>query len=103
MNVLWILNSPIGEISNVLGLSRSQSGTWIDAAMESLLEQDSNISLTVLTTASISKELRKTAGNITYICIPAGKMLRGKRATKKQLALWKKTVQDLQPGLIHIW
>lgn len=103
MNILWILNSPIGEISRVLGLSRSQSGTWIDAAMESLMEQGSDISLTVLTTALISQELRKTTDNITYICIPAGRMLRGKRATKKQLALWEKTVKELHPDLIHIW
>ncbi len=103
MKVLWILNSPIGEISKVLGLRHSQSGTWIDAAMESLLEQADNISLTVATTAKIPKNLTKTENRVNYVCLSGGRMLRGRRATKKQLSLWKKIVLEIQPDLIHIW
>ena len=88
MKVVWILNSPIGEISNVLGLSRSQSGSWIDAAMDSLMEQTEKVELSVLTTAPISQRAVKNENGITYLCIPAGKMLRGKRIRKKHLALW---------------
>lgn len=103
MKVLWILNSPIGEISNVLELNRAQSGTWIDAAMESLVSRYESLELTILTTASIPQELRKTVGNVTYICIPAGKMLRGKRTSKKNLFLWQQAVGSIKPDLIHIW
>ncbi len=103
MKVLWILNSPIGEISKVLGLSRSQSGTWIDAAMESLLEQHEQVELTVATTAAIQNKLEKTEAGVCYICVPAGRMRRGKRASKKQLSLWAKTIREIQPDLIHIW
>lgn len=103
MKILWILNSPIGEISNVLELSRSQSGTWIDAAMASLLKQNSEIELTVATTAAISCQMKKDSNGVQYICIPSGKMLRGKRASGKQLSMWSEAVTQIAPDLIHIW
>lgn len=103
MKILWILNSPIGETARVLGLSRSQSGTWIDAAMESLLEQNRDMELTIVTTTNISEMHQKKWENVTYICIPAGRMPRGKRISKKHLSLWEKNISSVQPDLIHIW
>ena len=103
MKVIWILNSPIGEISNVLNLSHSQSGTWIDAAMESLLEQKNKVELTVLTTASIPNVMEKVQNGVTYLCIPAGKMLQGTRIPKTRMLLWEQTISKIQPDVIHIW
>ncbi len=103
MNVLWILNSPIGEISNVLNLSRAQSGTWIDEAMVSLLEADRNMELTVLTTSKIKETRRKKEGRVEYVCLNLGRCPRGKSTSSKKLKAWLSEIERIHPDLIHIW
>ncbi len=103
MKVIWILNSPIGRISEVLQLSRAQSGTWIDEAMHSLLHADDAAKLTVLTTAPIKETRRKTEGRVEYVCLNAGRCPRGKSTKGSKLNIWISEIERINPDLIHIW
>ncbi len=103
MKVIWILNSPIGRISEVLQLSRAQSGTWIDAAMESLLEADQSVELAILTTAKIKETRRKNENGVEYVCLNLGRCPRGKSTPKSKLRLWTSEIERINPNLIHIW
>ncbi len=103
MNILWILNSPIGSISEALQLSRAQSGTWIDGAMESLLEADGDVKLTILTTTKIKETRRKTEGRVEYVCLNLGRCSRGKSTSKEKLDVWVSEIKKINPDLIHIW
>lgn len=103
MKVIWILNSPIGNISDVLQLSHAQSGTWIDEAMHALLEADSDVELSILTTTKIKEIRRKKEGRVEYICLNCGRCPRGKSTPKSKLKLWLSEIERIRPDLIHIW
>lgn len=103
MKILWIMYAPLGQLSELLGFGSAQSGTWIDGAMNSLLEADSNVELTVLTTAKIKEIRRKTEGRVEYVCLNLGRCLRGKSTSQSKLKLWLSEVERIQPDLIHIW
>ena len=103
MKILWILNSPIGEISKALNLSHSQSGTWIDAAMESLLTESKDIELEILTSSAIDAIRRKVVGRVEYVCLNAGRCMIGKSTSKFNLKIWVSEIRRLKPDLIHIW
>ena len=103
MRVIWILNSPIGRISDVLQLSHAQSGTWIDEAMNALLNSDEDVKLSVLTTASIKEIRRKTEGRVEYVCLNVGRCPRGTSTPKSKLNTWVSEIRRINPDLIHIW
>ncbi len=103
MKVIWILNSPIGEISNVLKLSHAQSGTWINGAMNALLEVEPEIQLEILTSAKIPEIRREIVGQVEYCCLNAGGCTRGKSMSKKAIRIWVKEIRRAKPDIIHIW
>ncbi len=103
MKVMWILNSPIGRISDVLKLSRAQSGTWIDEAMRSLQEADETAELAILTTTTIKEIRRQTEGRVEYVCLNVGRCPRGKSTSKSKLKTWVSEIRRINPDLIHIW
>ena len=103
MKVLWILNSPIGEISNALDLSHSQSGTWIDAAMESLMMANEEIRLEILTSSGIGEIRRKVVGRVEYVCLNSGRCMIGKSVSAKNLKIWLDEIARCCPDVIHIW
>ncbi len=103
MKVLWIMYAPLGRLSDVLHVSRAQSGTWIDGAMDSLLEADSTVQLTILTTSKIKNTLRKQEGRVEYICLNLGRCPRGKSTSAQKLKIWLSEIERIRPDIIHIW
>lgn len=103
MKVLWILYAPLGELTRVLHFRHAQSGTWIDGAMHSLLEADSDLQLKVLTTAPMKEIRSKTVERVEFCCIPGGMCPRGKRLSQSALSLWVEQIKAFSPDLIHIW
>lgn len=103
MKILWILHAPLGEISNILNLSQAQSGTWINGAMNALLEVDQDIQLKILTSANIPETRRKTVGQVEYCCLHAGTCTRGKSMLKKAVRIFVDEIRRIKPDLIHVW
>ena len=103
MKVLWIMYAPLGQLSKTLGFGCAQSGTWIDGAMASLLEADSELQLTILTTAKTKEPRRKTEGRVEYICLNLGRCPRGKSTPKSKLDVWLAEIERIKPDIIHFW
>lgn len=103
MKVLWIMYAPLGQLSKILGFGCAQSGTWTDSAMDSLLEADSNVELTVLTTAKIKEIRRKNENGVEYVCLNLGRCLRGKSISKAKLNIWLAEIKRINPDVIHLW
>lgn len=103
MKVLWIMYAPLGQLSKALGFGCAQSGTWIDGAMDSLLEADSNVELAVLTTAKIKETRRKNENGVEYVCLNLGRCPRGKSTSKAKLNVWLAEIKRINPDVIHIW
>ena len=103
MKILWITYAPLGRLAELLGFGLTQSGTWIDGAMESLLEADQTVELTVLTTSKIKEIRRKKEGRVEYVCLNLGRCPRGKSTSRSKLTGWLSEIKRIAPDLIHIW
>ncbi len=103
MKVLWIMYAPLGQLSTSFGFGLAQSGTWIDGAMESLLEEEPSVQLTILTTTKIKEIRRKTENRVEYVCLNLGRCPRGKSTSPGKLEVWISEINRIKPDLIHIW
>jgi len=103
MKVLWIINSPIGEISKVLKLKNNQGGKWINATMQALIENGKDIQLGIATTSKIEKGISGKDGNTSYYCINGGTSRCGRRSPVKCKKLWRQVIEDFRPDIIQIW
>lgn len=107
MKILWIMSSPIGPVSRILGLPYGgSSGTWIQTEYESLCN-NKDFKLTfmcplrsVSNGAVISKESEEgNAYGIGYkTLVPYGKSL-----PQKVFEAVLRIVKKINPDIIHIW
>lgn len=94
--------APIGRAAEVLEERQSQSGTWITAAMEALLNND-DIRLSVATIASVKKQIYDLETRVTYYGITSIRQTHGTYPTKDEIECWKLVIEDCNPELIMVW
>ena len=96
MNVLWIVNNIVPELSEATGLAGSASGSWLIDISQGLSKTE-GINLAIAAVGGT--ELKKIAiGNITYYLLPGN----GKNMlfyTKKYEKLWKEIKEDFASGI----
>lgn len=99
MNVLWIVNNIVPELSEATGLAGSASGSWLIDISQGLSKTE-GINLAIAAVGGT--ELKKIAiGNITYYLLPGN----GKNMlfyTKKYEKLWKEIKEDFKVDIVHL-
>lgn len=99
MNILWIVNNIVPELSEYSGLPSSASGSWLVDLSQKLSEKN-NINLAIAAVGG--NEYKKIQiKNITYYVLPGT----GKNMlfyTKKYETIWKKINNDFKPDIVHL-
>lgn len=98
MKVLWIVNSPFPEISENLKLKDASKG-WVISAANSLLEQNRDIKLGVVSFYK-GKELKKLHSNqVTHYLLPNKFRYSASEGGKEY---WQQIKSTFNPDVIHI-
>ena len=103
MRVLWITYEPIGKAAQILSGSTTQSGTWIDATADLLLNGNDEINLAVATISNQSQKVVDPESAIVYYGVSGVKRYRGKRDGKSAKQIWAAVLEDFKPDIIQIW
>ena len=103
MNVLWMTYAPLGTACEVLGVTRAQSGSWVDATARKLAAAPEPPRLAVATLAPGREFCRAEKDGVTYYCVPGGHAHRGTRSPRENESLWRRVVDEFRPDLIQIW
>lgn len=98
MKILWIVNSPFPEVSNELNLKDKAKG-WIFSSANSLLEQNDNINLAVVSFYHGKKLKEIQTEKIKHYLLP--EELRFKASADGNL-YWQQIKSNFQPDVIHI-
>lgn len=102
MKALWILNSPIGTASQVLGYSHAASGTWIAAAEAKLRQLIPDLRVDYAVIGYSDRIVTSDKFNCTVYELSV-KQCRGKRATRKDKDKWKSVIENAVPDIVHVW
>lgn len=103
MRVLWITNTPIAKHREMLGVSFSQSGGWMEATY-SALKNAPGFTFGVAT-IYLGIDLQK-ANDLqhTFFLVPSDKVITEyDPESKKNQALWQKVINEFQPDIIQLW
>ncbi len=99
MNILWIVNNILPELSEATGLPGSASGSWLIDLSQKLSQRD-DINLAIAAVGG--NEFKKVnIGNVTYYLLPGN----GRNMlfyTKKYEKIWKDINGDFKPDIVHL-
>ena len=101
MKILWITNNPIAAAKEKYKMN-AISGTWTEPALLSLKE-NKDVDIYIASVAKCKGIDRFTHDNIKYICLPVSKRKIYPHNSKRNLKLWKKVIEEVNPDLIMIW
>ena len=103
MRVLWITNIPIAEHRTILGFPLSQSGGWIEAAYQSIKDQD-DLMLGLATTYSGDTILEGADGHNHFYVLPCfGDRTKNISDSQKNQDYWMKVIEEFRPDIIQLW
>lgn len=101
MRILWTTHTPLGKTGQLVEHFSSQSGNWVDAAAESLIKENTNVSLAIATIAS--HNCKVVENGLTYYGVGGIKRYMGKMPRQKDIDIWKSVILDFQPEVIVVW
>lgn len=104
MKVLWVTNNPIANHKDLLEISFSQSGGWVEAAYKSFNSIKSDIKLAIATVYKGNRLLIDEFDGNTFILVPSkygiSKYNHLEHYNKQN---WQAVLDIVQPDLIHVW
>lgn len=98
--ILWITNQAVGPIVAAKSLSFS-SGTWMDAALDSIFRND-EYELGIAYLTSTKKFEQEKIDSISYYSVPSESSIY-KEKDSKNIKIWKQIIAMFRPDLIMIW
>lgn len=99
--ILWIVNSPLGPIGELIYGKRS-SGLWMDALLECFSVKH-DYRLIVATTAAVSETISAEENDIRYYVLPSTPPIRYDENNKMNINAWKRIIETEKPDLMQIW
>lgn len=101
MKVLWIVNSVLGALSEVL-FQRKSNGVWMEALLEEFKCRQ-EYDLIVATTLALKKTVLVEQSGIRYYALPDQPPILYNENRKENIDAWKKLLDDEKPDLIQVW
>ncbi len=104
MRVMWMTFAPIGRAAQLIYGTPTQSGGWVDAALNSLLPYIKSNELTLQIVALNSKEACVTdeETGVVYRTVNVARN-RGKRGVPQDKEKFKALIDEFSPDIIQIW
>lgn len=104
MKVMWFTFAPIGKAAKLLYGSSTQSGGWVDAALNKLLPyiKEKTLELQVVALDSSVASVTDEETSVVYRTIDVERR-RGKRGTADDKAKFKAIIDEFCPDIIQIW
>lgn len=104
MRVMWMTFAPIGRAAQLIYGTTTQSGGWVDAALDRLLPYIKSNELTLQVVALDGKEacITDEETGVEYRTVNVARN-RGKRGTREDTAKFKALIDEFSPDLIQIW
>ena len=100
MRVLWICYKPIGKSGEILSGIKSQSGTWVDAALQQIVSQkDVVLAIASIIDKNIKKYDEKTG--VIFYGIKEKRSIGGRPL--RCLNAWEELIEDFAPDIIQVW
>lgn len=100
--ILWVTNIPFGPMCEMLGESNETSGSWLDAAYQSL-KDEAGIELHIATTSRISEVIYKCIGNTHFYILPGGYPFEYDIHSFQNKAIWENLAAKIKPSVLQIW
>ena len=100
MNVLWVVNSVLNDLSQAL-FGRPANGLWMDALLSDFRGRDDRI--IVATTLPRRDTYRLEKENITYYALPDDYPLLYNEDKPENIQAWKELIETEKPDLIQVW
>jgi len=94
--------APIGRAAQLLENRKSQSGTWITAAMEAFIPRR-NVNLYVAALSQNETEIRDSKAGVTYIGVSQVHQTFGSLPKREEIECWEKIINRTKPDIIMIW
>lgn len=100
MKVLWIVNMPVGPLSERLTGKRS-NGLWVDSFLKEFEGGDTEIS--VATAYRMKKPVKVSENGVDYYAVPDDYPLYYNENKKENLAAWKNVIDEVKPDIIQVF
>jgi len=101
MNVLWITNIPIGDISKEL-FNKPMGGLWMDALLFQL-KNNEEIHHTIATTIKTASKIEKEYNGIKYYLLPGGNPVVYKRDANEARKEWTAIMKSEAIDFVLVW
>lgn len=102
MEILWICNIPLPEISEELNIEKNNVGGWL-TGLKNDLQNVENIKLNICFPFDGIDNIKKILkNNVNYYAIPR-KINNPIKEDKEIQKYFEKIIGDLKPDIIHIW
>lgn len=101
MRILWIVNIPLGVISERI-YGRKKNGVWMSALLTEFLKHK-EYQLIIATTAAINKTWRDEENGVIYYALPNQVPLLYDENNSQNIEAWKKMIATEKPDLIQVW
>ncbi len=102
MKILWVTNTLVGEMCDILNVPHPASGGWVEALLNDFIVKSKD-QLVIFTTYKTNKIVRKVTGNITYVILPLGYISTYKSGRDKNKQLIHETLNKECIDVINIW
>ncbi len=101
MKILWIVNTPIGPLGDIL-YGKRMGGAWMDA-LSSDFKKHPEQELIVATTGNIGKPIKICEDGVTYYALPDSAPILYSENKPGNIAAWKMLLEEEKPDIIQIW
>lgn len=100
--ILWVTNIPFGPMCEMLGESNETSGSWLDAAYQSL-KDEASIELHIATVSRVSEPKHKIVGSTHFYILPGGYPFEYDSSSTENKDNWKQLASKIKPSVLQIW
>lgn len=102
MNLLWIVNKPIGGLHFHLYGKRATGGLWMEAMIDRIIP-DTEIDLTVVNVDKVSSICRLDIEGVRYYTIPGDNNAHYDYKSKTARDYWRTIFEQEKPDLLELW
>lgn len=101
MKVLWIVNNPMGPVSEHL-FRKKYTGLWVGPLLD-CFAADPAYKMIVATTAAVNEPLKIEENGVIFYALPDAPPIMYQENKESNIAHWKRLINDERPDLIQAW